>query len=162
MKRFYLLKESLLATVMILIITFSISYIPIKFEFTKPIRQGFLGFDIYDLYYSGKHLKNTTRDTNIVIVEIGNDRATIADQIILIQKYSPAVIGIDAIFDKEGEPLENIKLLQAIQQSNNIIFASKYDIDPVTGRPAFFHNFFEEKDHLYQSGYIKYWGASFR
>jgi CHASE2 domain len=161
MKRFYLLKESLLATVMILIITFSISYIPIKFEFTKPIRQGFLGFDIYDLYYSGKHLKNTTRDTNIVIVEIGNDRATIADQIILIQKYSPAVIGIDAVFDKEGEPLENIKLLQAIQQSNNIIFASKYDIDPVTGRPAFFHNFFEEKDHLYQSGYINILGSQF-
>ena len=144
-----------------LIITFSISYIPIKFEFTKPIRQGFLGFDIYDLYYSGKHLKNTQRDTNIVIVEIGNDRATIADQISLIQKYSPAVIGIDAVFDKEGEPLENMRLLQAISRSGNIIFASRYDYDAETGRPAFIHNFFEEKGHLHQSGYINILGSQF-
>ncbi len=162
MKGFYLFIESFLATVMILIITFSVSYIPMKFEFTKPIRQGFLGFDIYDLYYSGRHL-NPKRDTNIVIVEIGSDRATIADQISLIQKYSPAVIGIDAIFEKEKdeEPLENIKLLQAISQSDNIIFASKYQTDPITGKPVFIHNFFEEKDEHYQSGYFNLIGSQF-
>jgi CHASE2 domain-containing sensor protein len=161
MKRLYLIKESFWATIMMLVITFCISYLPIKFEFAKPIRQGFLGFDIYDLYYSGKHLKNTKRDTNIVIVEIGNDRTTIADQISLIQKYSPAIIGIDAIFDKEGESLENIKLLQAISRPDNIIFASKYDYAPETGRPAFIHNFFEEKDQQYQSGYINIVGSQF-
>lgn len=160
MKGSYLIKESLLATVMILIITFSVSYIPIKFEFTKPIRQGFLGFDIYDLYYSGRHL-NPKRDTNIVIVEIGGDRATISDQINLIQKYSPAVIGIDAVFEKEGEPLENIKLLQAISQSNNFIFASRYDIDRVTGQPKFISNFFDEKYGHYRSGYFNLLGNQF-
>lgn len=162
MKGFYLIKESLLATVMILIITFSVSYIPIKFEFTKPIRQGFLGFDIYDLYYSGRHL-NPNRDTNIVIVEIGGDRATIAYQINLIQKYSPAVIGIDAVFEKEKEGglLDNIKLLQAISQSNNIIFANRYDIDSVTGKPKFISNFFDrENDHI-QSGYFNLLGNQF-
>ena len=144
---------------MILIITFGISYIPFKFEFTKPIRQGFLEFDIYDLHYSGKHLGNTRRDGNVVIVEIGNDRATIADQINLIQKYSPAVIGVDAVFDREGEPVGNIKLLQAISQSGNIVFASKFDNDPVTGRQIFVHNFFNDKGTRFQSGFINILGS---
>lgn len=146
---------------MTLIITFIVSFIPVKFEFTKGIRQGFLGFDIYDLYFSGKQLTHTQRDTNIILVQIGNDRGTIAGQITLLQKYNPAVIGIDAVFDKEGDPLENIKLIQAISQSGNLIFASRLDKDTVTGRPVFIRNFFEDKDHPYQSGFLNYLGSQF-
>ena len=79
MKRYSLINESLLATVMVLIITFVVSFIPLKFEFIKGIRQEFLGFDIYDLHYSGKDLKNKQRDANIVIVEVANDRAGVAE-----------------------------------------------------------------------------------
>jgi CHASE2 domain-containing sensor protein len=161
MKKFYLIKESILATVITLVITFAISFLPAKFEFDKPIRQGFLDFDIYDLYYSGNHLMNTQRDTNMVLVEIGDDRDAIADQINLIQKDSPLVIGIDAVFDKESTPLDNIKLLQAISNSDNIIFASKYDKDRITGQEIFIKNFFDKKSTQYQSGYINMLGNPF-
>jgi CHASE2 domain-containing sensor protein len=160
--KYFVLKESLMATLMTIIITFAVSFIPIKFEFSKAIRQEFLGFDIYDLYYTGKHLKNTQRDTNIVIVEIGKDRATIADQVNLLQKYSPAVIGLDVVFDKEAQdPLENIRLLQAITQHNNIVFASRLEIDSTSKKAGFVTNFFDEKDRHFPAGYINFIGNQF-
>jgi CHASE2 domain-containing sensor protein len=160
LNKYYVLKESLLATLLTLIITYVVSFIPIKFEFSKAIRQEFLGFDIYDLYYSGKNLKNTQRDTSIVLIEIEKTREAIADQVSLIRKYSPAVIGIDAVFDKEGDPLGNIKLLQAINQSDNIIFASRADIDSTTRKIKFIKNFFDE-GRRFESGYINFLGNQF-
>lgn len=152
MNRFYLVKESLVTTGMILIITFGISFIPLKFEFIKGIRQEFLGFDIYDLNYTRKHLENNQRDANIVIVEVGSDRSTIAGQISLIKKYSPALICIDVVFDKEGDSLENNKLLRAISRSDSIIFANRFVDDPAGKHPVLVSSFFA-KDKQLQSGY---------
>jgi CHASE2 domain-containing sensor protein len=158
----YVLKESFFATVFTIIITYLVSFIPIKFEFSKAIRQEFLGFDIYDLYYSGKHSKTSQRDSNIVIIEIAKDRDSIAEQIKLLQKYSPAVIGIDAIFAKEDENLlANAKLVEAISQSNNIILASRVDIDSGSNKVGFINNFFEEKGSGLPSGYINFLGNQF-
>jgi CHASE2 domain len=156
-----LIKESFLATLLVLVITFAGSYIPIKFEFVKPIKQGFLDFDIYDLYYSGSHLNNTKRDSNITLVEIGNDRKTIAEQINLIQKFGPAVIGIDAVFENKGDSLDDIKLTQTLGHYNNIILASKYELNPDDGQPMLKGNFFDKKNPHFQSGYINLLGSQF-
>ncbi|MEO8150651.1 MAG: CHASE2 domain-containing protein [Bacteroidia bacterium] len=156
-----LMKESLVATTMVLIITFCISFIPFKFEFAKPIRQGFLGFDIYDLYYSGKHLENSKRDSNIILVQVADKRNAIADQIRIIEKYTPAVIGIDAVFKEQRDSLENIKLLHEISQYGNIILASELDMNSSLDQPAFTHNFFEDNDHHYHFGYTNIQGNQF-
>ena len=158
MKKFYLIREGLLATGLTLVFTFAVSFLPLKFEFSKAIRQEFLGFDIYDLHFSGKHLNNTQRDSNIVLVQIGEDRETIAEQIKLIQKYSPAVIGVDAVFEKEGDRSGDLKLLQAIGSADNIVFASRVTIDSTTKVVGFVNNFFEEDNNGLQSGYINFLG----
>ena len=158
-KRFHLIRESVLATLLTLTITFCISFIPIKFEFARPIRQGFLGFDIYDLFYSGNNLNNTKHDPNIILVEIADDRKAIADQINLIQKYAPAVLGIDAVFQNKGEPVADTKLMQAFNHSNNIIFSSEFDINHVTGQLTLVRSFFEKKNTHYQSGFTNFWGS---
>ncbi|MEI9807941.1 MAG: CHASE2 domain-containing protein [Bacteroidota bacterium] len=160
MKRLLVARESLLATILTIIITYGVSFIPFKFEFSKAIRQEFLGFDIYDLYYSGKHLKNTQRDNDIVLVEIGDDRVSIAGQLGIIQKYSPAVIGIDAVFEQPGDTTGDSILTEAINRHDNIVFASRYDIDSATKKPVFIHNFFE-KDRHYPTGYINFLGNQF-
>jgi CHASE2 domain-containing sensor protein len=85
----------------------------------KAIKQGFLDFDIYDLYFAGRHLPNLQRDSDIVIVEIGANRSDIAGQLNILKKYSPAVIGIDADFDQQGEPADNLMLEEAIRQLGN-------------------------------------------
>ena len=162
LEKHYVLKESLVATVFTILITFLVSFIPIKYEFSKAIRIDFLGFDIYDLYYSGRHLKNFQRDPNIVIIEIAKSRDSIAAQISLLQKYSPAVLGIDAVFDKEDEsPMANAKLVQAISQSDNIIVASRLEIDSATEKAGFINNFFESREYRFQSGYINFLGNQF-
>jgi CHASE2 domain-containing sensor protein len=162
MNKHFVFKESLLATVFTIIVTWAVSFIPIKYEFSKAIRVDFLGFDIYDLYYSGKHLKNSQRDTDIVIVQVANDRDSIAAQINLIQKYTPKVIGIDAVFNREGEDhLADIKLVEAISKYNNIILASRVEIDSNSGKVGFINNFFEDKNYPFQSGYINFLGNKF-
>jgi len=151
-----------MATILTIIVTYGVSFIPLKFEFSKAIRQEFLGFDIYDLYYSGKHLKNSQRDTNIVLIEIGPDRQAIAGQITRIQNYSPAVIGVDAVFEKKGvDPLADTRLIETISQYNNIVFASRIDIDKTTKKPVLVRNFFDNEGHYYPSGYINFLGNQF-
>ncbi|MBL7737601.1 MAG: CHASE2 domain-containing protein [Chitinophagaceae bacterium] len=164
MKKLHIARESLFATIFTIVITFTVSFIPFKFEFSKGIRQEFLGFDIYDLYYSDRHLGNTTKDSNIVLIQIGDDRATIASQIRRIKVYSPAVIGVDAVFAKKADQQEYTMpakedsiLKEAIGQPGNIVFASRLDIDTATGKALFIRNFFENGDH-FPSGYINFVG----
>jgi hypothetical protein len=53
------LKESIIATIILLLITWLISFIPWSLEYGKALHQGFADFDIYDLYYTGKDKQNT-------------------------------------------------------------------------------------------------------
>lgn len=159
MKNFNLIKESLVATVVTLVITFVVNFIPFKFEFTKAIRQEFLGFDIYDLYYSGNHKKNTPKDTSIILVEIGDHRVAIADQISTIQKYSPGILGVDITFELPRDSTDDAMLLQAFTPSDKIVFASYYDT--VDDKNILIENFFEKKVTGYQSGYVNFLGNEF-
>jgi CHASE2 domain-containing sensor protein len=162
MTKFHLILESLLSTALTLIVTFLIDLIPARNEFLKPIRQGFLDFDVYDLYYSGRHLPGAQRDSNIILVGIGNNRRLIADEITLLRKNAPAVIGIDAVFARAGEDRDaDMALLQALGSGDSIVFASKYRYDQSTGKDALVENFFSKALGRYRSGYINFLGDTF-
>ncbi len=158
MKKHYVFKESLLAMVFTIIVTYGISFIPFKFEYGKGIHQEFMGFDIYDLHYAGRHLPSAQKDSNIVIVEIGQTREDIANQINTINKNVPAVIGIDAVFEKEGDDqIGNYKLLEAIGQSDNIVLGC----DENSVKKTIVRNFFEKDNSLFKSSYLNITGDSF-
>ncbi len=65
-------------------------------------------------------------DTNIVIVNIGElDRADIAQQITILNKYKPRVIGVDIIFSKLIEPEQDSLLAMAFAQTENLVLGTK-------------------------------------
>src|SRR6266446_6048317 len=114
------LKESIIATIILLLVTWLISFIPWSLEYGKALHQGFSDFDIYDLYYSGKDKQNTKRDSNIVLVQIDTGRAAIAQQIDLLSNYNPGIIAIDAFFETPSE--NDSAFLQTINSKSNLVF----------------------------------------
>ena len=156
----YVLKESLVATFFTIIVTFLVSFIPIKYEFSKAIRIDFLGFDIYDLYFSGKELPNGKRDPNIVIVGLANDRETIARQVEVIQKYSPTAIGIDAKFEKRDDTTGNEMLSRIICQGGNVVTGTEL-VKAGNKRVLVGHNFFENGDCHDRAGFMNLFEDSF-
>ena len=117
--RFRLVKEALVASLLFLFIAIAISYFPIKFEFTKPIKQDFEGFDIYDIKYSGKaNFESGEKDTNIVIIQAGDSRQEIIDQIKKIESLQPAVLGCDVSFSgKKTDTLIDNELEELLTKS---------------------------------------------
>jgi CHASE2 domain-containing sensor protein len=87
----------------------------------NPFNEFFNNFDYTDLYYSEFMNDEMPTDTNIFIVNIGNlNRREIAEQIFILQKYEPRVIGIDAVF-AERRGMDDFYLQQALNSDDNIV-----------------------------------------
>ncbi|MDD2635870.1 MAG: CHASE2 domain-containing protein [Bacteroidales bacterium] len=87
----------------------------------NPFDEFIDNFDFTDLYYSEFLNDEMPTDTNVFIVNIGHlDRRGIADLVFDIQKFKPAVIGIDAVFaDRRG--MDDYYLQQALNSDDNIV-----------------------------------------
>jgi CHASE2 domain-containing sensor protein len=155
--RHFVFKEALFATLFTMVVTYLVSFIPLKFEFSKAIRQDFSGFDVYDLYYSGKSLGNAERDKNIVLIEIAGDRASIARQVELIEKHHPAVIGIDAFFEEQQQSYGSFRLAETLEHFDNIIVGSRYLEKP----EGITTNYFDKPGQAYPSGYCNFIGNEY-
>jgi len=94
-------------------------------------------FELTDYAFS-KLRPDPIVDQRIVLVNIGNlSRREIAQQIRIISQYKPKVIGLDILFDCEGnlrdsvncpallDTLGNLMLSQAIQDAKNVVLAEK-------------------------------------
>lgn len=81
MKKVHLFKEAIITTLIVLVTTFFISFIPWSLEYAKALHQGFADFDIYDVYYLGNKQISNNRDPDIILVELGNNRSEIENQI---------------------------------------------------------------------------------
>jgi len=147
----HVLKESIVATIILLIVTYLISFIPWSLEYGKALHQGFADFDIYDLYYSGKNKENSKRDTNIILVQIDTGRAEIAQEVDLLGSYDPKVIAIDAFFDKPSD--NDSAFLQVASARSNLVFLNR---NTDTGIAA---NFFYNKPD--KCGYANFLGGPY-
>ena len=144
------IKEALVSTLLVLLVTYLISFIPFSQEYGKALHQGFADFDIYDLYYSQKDTVNTIANNDIVLVEIAAERSEIADQVDSISKYHPKVIAIDATFDGPGDSLEDRKFSEEIKRYVNIVFANSFN-EKKQLQPNFFCN-----EKCNSAGYIDF------
>ncbi len=144
------LKEAFVSTMLVLAVTYLISFIPFSQEYGKALHQGFADFDIYDLYYSRKDTVDTIANNNIVLVEIGAERSEIAHQVNSISKYHPKVIAIDATFDRPGDSIGDLAFSEEMNKHDNIIFANSFD-EKKQLRPNFFCN-----ENCNLSGYIDF------
>ena len=102
-----------------------------------PVSQALGQFELTDQVFS--NIRETPNpDERVVLVNIGNlTRAEIAQELRIVSKYKPKVIGIDSYFNCEGgfrdsvhcpqllDTMGNLLLSDAIQQAGNVVLVSK-------------------------------------
>ncbi len=145
------IKEALIAAAILLFFTGIINFLFSKFDAVRSFKQGAHGFDLYDFYYSEKEKNDLSRDTNIVLIQVENDRDKIAEQVNVIEKHKPAVIGIDVIFDHTKDSASDFKLAQSLGSASNIVYA--YRLSPAQ-LPERQSNIFITAGREVYSGYI--------
>ncbi len=148
------IKEAFFATALIMLCAYIINLVALKFDFFNNLNQEAHGLGLYEFFYAEKNKNRADRDTNIVLVQIENDRKKIADQVNIIKGYKPAVIGIDAIFTDRKDSLGDIKLLQSLNNANNIVFANRVNVQDSKLTPEF--SFFIKPENDFNSGYINF------
>ena len=149
MKRTQLYKEAFVASLLVIAVDILLSFVPWKFELIRPIKQGFNDFNVDDLRYSQADPMVSKKDTGITILEIGNTRREIAEEITRVTALHPRAIGIDAIFfaptppaasqpapghaaasqAAASQPDEDSALIHAVRDARNLVLASKYTLD---------------------------------
>ena len=110
MKKFFNF-TSLFGTLLVFAFMWGFSKIGIQFEFLNVLESALQDFSLTDIYYQLRDDKEVPFDDRIVIVNIGDEpRSTTALQILTLNKYKPAVIGIDALFYGENKnPSDSLK-----------------------------------------------------
>ncbi len=137
MKKFWL--NCLLATLFVFGLMWTLDKVMElnMFDAFDPIGQALSDVELTDYAFS-KIRPDLPLEERIVVVNIGNlSRAGIAEQIRIINKYKPRVIGIDGYFNCEGgmrdtvncpqlnDTMGNLLLSNAIQEAGNVVLVSK-------------------------------------
>lgn len=122
MKSDSLFKETFVSSILFFLLILLLGLIPLKFEFIKPIKQGFDNFDIYDFKFSRNSANIITdKDSQIVIVEAAKTREEILRQITFIKTLNPKVIGVDIEFRGSQDKLIDDKLQNIILKDKKVV-----------------------------------------
>lgn len=121
-------------TLFIFLIVWLFTLIPLNFDFLNPVIEALNDFDTSDIVFS-RLRQEQPADTNIVIVNIGYlNRSRIANELNIVESYSPKVIGMDTFFWKYKNTRRDSLLACAISKYKNIVLASKLgDYNEVSG-----------------------------
>jgi len=137
MKKFWL--NCFLATLFVFVLMWALSEVTELnlFNAFDPIGEALKDLELTDYAFSNLR-PDPLVEERIVLVNIGNlPRAGIAEQLRIISKYKPKVIGIDSYFNCEGglrdtvncpqllDTLGNLLLTNAIQEAGNVVLVSK-------------------------------------
>lgn len=103
------------------LIKFSLVHIP----HIDPITAALEDFEITDIVYQWVRDKNTG-DVNspVVVVDIGDNREEIAQQIEVINSFGPKVIAVDAFFLTPREAESDSMLISAMGKVKNLVVGS--------------------------------------
>lgn len=96
------------------------------FDAFDPIGEALDDMEMTDVAFS-KLREDPVPDTNVVLVNIGLlSRAEIAQQVAIINKYNPAVIGFDSFFITESsDTLGDLALSHSLSQVENLVMVTK-------------------------------------
>ena len=107
------------------------------FNAFDPVSQALNDFELTDYAFSNLR-EDPNADERIVLVNIGHiSRREIAQQVNMIRRFHPKVIGIDGFFDCEGglrdsincpellDTLGNLMLTDAIKEAGNVVMVTK-------------------------------------
>ncbi|HEX8547440.1 MAG TPA: CHASE2 domain-containing protein [Cytophagaceae bacterium] len=123
-KKRYFFWDALGGTIFLLLIMGIVSVIPFGDVF-NPVEKMLGDFQLTDVVFSQLRT-NPDFDDHITVVNIGNlDREGIAEQINIINKYNPKVIGIDAFFRKPKSEQGDSALRKAFSEVKNLVLVSE-------------------------------------
>ena len=127
MKRFLKVlfrRDNLLATLFVFAFMFVAGKIAINREVFDPFSKAFGDFQYTDLYFSELKEKKDIVSDKIVLVNVGHlGRDMIAEQILELNNYEPAVIGLPLIFKGRRSEEADSLLRFAIQNTPNLVMA---------------------------------------
>ena len=112
-----------------------------------PIKRAISDFSFTDVYYEIQGSADTCRFITIVDLTKVTARGEIARVLTDIEKANPKVVGLDCVFDNEGEDFEgNDSIIKVAETYKNIIFSEKmldWANDSV-GYTKVIHSFFQD------------------
>ncbi len=113
-------------TALVFGIVWLLYFIPSNINFLDPIAKTFSDFELTDVVFSRlRDDAQTTADTSIVLVNIGTlSRKRIAEQIQILSRFKPKVIGIDAMFRAPKDPQSDSILAAALAANPAIVMVS--------------------------------------
>ncbi len=119
---------NLFGTISVFAMMWLLGVVVVNLDFLNVFDDVLGDYTVTDVVFSkSSNLRlEPAKDTNIVIVNIGKlDRADIAQQIMILNKYKPRVIGVDAVFAKLREPEQDSLLAMSFAQTQNLVLGTK-------------------------------------
>lgn len=122
-------RDTIFATLWVFIFIGFISVFSLNTHFLDPIKLALEDFELNDISYSKLSKSDKTPvDSRIVIVNIGYaDRAGISALIEKTASMGPKVMGLDAEFHTEKDPIQDSLLKQSFQKHPNLVVVSRLD-----------------------------------
>lgn len=130
MKRKFIV-QSIGGTLFIFAFMLIVRTIGVQVELLNVFEQVFEDFELTDIYYSKlRSPADVKYEDRIVLVNIGPQtlgRRVTAEQLNILSKYQPKVIGIDALYsaEKEDDPVGDYLLAQAFLNCGNVVLGSE-------------------------------------
>jgi CHASE2 domain-containing sensor protein len=141
-------RDTILATIWVFIFIFGLGMIPLNLYVLNPLKMGLKDFDYTDLAYAELEKgKNSTLDSNIVIINIGYaDRKGLAFLVEKAASYNPKVIGLDVEFNspKEDAPEKDSAFIAVASKTPNLILASRFNPGKGKKESEFHSNYFTQ------------------
>jgi CHASE2 domain-containing sensor protein len=115
-------------TLSVFVMMWLLGVVVVNLDFLNVFEDVLGDYTVTDVVFSkSSNLRlEPAKDTNVVIVNIGNlDRADLAQQITILNKHKPRVIGLDIIFPKLREFEQDSLLAMAFAQTENLVLGTK-------------------------------------
>jgi CHASE2 domain-containing sensor protein len=126
------------------ILGIAITNIPVNIDILNPVQDAFGDFDITDVYFSKIRKIEATADQRITVINLGDfrgemSRRTSIEQLLVINKYKPKVVGIDAFYNaplatQAKDSMQAIMYAQidtvfaeTLQKTPNLVMVTKVD-----------------------------------
>ncbi|TDG37821.1 CHASE2 domain-containing protein [Pedobacter changchengzhani] len=156
-------RDTILATISVFLIMGLLALIPINTHILDPFKLALHDFNYNDLVYSkmGKN-KNTSIDTNIVVVNIADaGRLEIAQMIQKSYDAKAKVIGVDVLFKVAKDPSADSVLNNTFNTKNNVVMAyNLYEDHSIFKPEGYFFNQAKNKGYANfvgeEEGVIRY------
>jgi len=129
MKKFKLLLKIFLTGGVVIVFPNIISFILLRITILEGLTKSITEINISDIYYSKGYSLIHEPDPNIVLVNIVIlPRRGIAEQLKIINRYNPKVVGIDIFFRSlKEDSIGDALLKQSLDNTKNLVMASHFE-----------------------------------